>query len=171
MFEGVVGSCDVVGIQVGLHGGGGAMLHALGHVTLGDGSGIGTLSSGMVVVGNRGLSTLGDGLLVANRFVAPRRGIARRTSHSSCLACVREMEALVEDGTVPPRAVRVSVACRIVRSMLVWRSALYIVAMCQPSNIVWYRVYKIGGIDIFFKPGQCNKHWSHSGLNWHGLSD
>jgi hypothetical protein len=32
------------------------------------------------------------------------------------MACVRAMEALVEDGTVLLRAVRVSVACSIVRS-------------------------------------------------------
>jgi hypothetical protein len=32
------------------------------------------------------------------------------------MACVCATEALVEVGTVPPRAVRVSVACNIVRS-------------------------------------------------------
>ncbi len=35
MFEGAVGSCDVVGVWIGLHVGGGAILRALAHVTLG----------------------------------------------------------------------------------------------------------------------------------------
>ncbi len=51
MFEGTVGSCDVVGIQDGLRVGGGATLFVLVCVTLGDGPNVGTLGSG--VVGNR----------------------------------------------------------------------------------------------------------------------
>jgi hypothetical protein len=80
MFEGTVGSCDVGGIRDGLRVGGGAMLHALVCVTLGDGPGVGTLGSG--VVGNRGRSTLGDGVSVASRFVVSWWSIGRRMSCS-----------------------------------------------------------------------------------------
>jgi hypothetical protein len=90
------------------------MLRALVHVTCGGGPGIGTLGSS--VVGNHGRSTLVDGVLVASGLVAPERSIKRRISHSFCMACVHAMEALVEVGTVLPRAVRMSVACSIVHS-------------------------------------------------------
>ncbi len=85
MFEEAVRSCDVVGIWVELHVGGNATLPALACVTLGDGPGIGTLGSG--VVGNHGRSILGDGVLVASRFVALGQSIGRRISHSFCMAC------------------------------------------------------------------------------------
>jgi hypothetical protein len=75
-----VGSCDVLGVWVGLHVGGGAMLRALAWITLGDGPGLGTLGSG--VVGNRGHSNLSDGVPVASRFIAPGRSIGRGISHS-----------------------------------------------------------------------------------------
>ncbi len=63
MFEGAVGSCNVVGIRVRVHFGGGAIVCALACITLGDGPSVGNLVSGMV--GNRGHSTLGDGMSVA----------------------------------------------------------------------------------------------------------
>jgi hypothetical protein len=80
MFEGTVGSCDVVGIQIGLRVGGGGILRALVCVTYGDGPGIGTLGSGMT--GNRSRSTLGDGVSVASGFVVPGGSIGRRISRS-----------------------------------------------------------------------------------------
>ncbi len=48
MFEGMVGSCDVLGVWVVLRVGGGAILRALVRITLGDGPGFGTFSSGVV---------------------------------------------------------------------------------------------------------------------------
>ncbi len=48
MLEGAVGSFDVVGIWLVMHIVGGAMLLALACITLGDGPGFGTLSSGVV---------------------------------------------------------------------------------------------------------------------------
>ena len=69
MFEGAVGSCDVVGIWTGMRVGGGEMLGALALITLGGWPGIGTLGSTMV--GNCGRSTLGGGVLVASGFIAP----------------------------------------------------------------------------------------------------
>ena len=68
------------------------------------------------MVGNRGHRTLSDEVLVASEFVAPGQSIGRKISGSICMACVQAMEALVEVGTVPSRAVRVSVACSIVHS-------------------------------------------------------
>ena len=69
MFAGAVGSCNVVGIQVGVLVGGGAIECALVRVTLGDGPSVGTLGSG--VAGDRGRSTLGDGVSVAIGFDVP----------------------------------------------------------------------------------------------------
>jgi hypothetical protein len=69
MFEGAVGSCNMVGIWDGVHVGGGATVRALTCVTLGDGPDVGTLCSG--VVGDRGQSSLGDGMSVAIGFVVP----------------------------------------------------------------------------------------------------
>jgi hypothetical protein len=68
------------------------------------------------MVGNRGHRTLSDEVLVASEFVAPGQSIGRKISGSICMACVQAMEALVEVGTVLPRAVRVSVTCIIVPS-------------------------------------------------------
>jgi hypothetical protein len=112
MFDGAVGSCDVVGIWDGLCVGGRAMLRALMRITFGDGLNIGTLGSR--VVGNLGRSTLVDGASVASGFVLWWR-VGRRISCRFSMACVHAMEALVEVGTVPPRAVRVSVACSALR--------------------------------------------------------
>ncbi len=80
MFEGAVGSCDAVGVQVGLHVGEEAILCELACITLGDGPGIGTLGFG--VVGNHGCSTLGDGVSVASGFVVPGWSVGRRNSCS-----------------------------------------------------------------------------------------
>jgi hypothetical protein len=80
MFEGAIASCNVVGIQVGVHIGGGEIVYALARVTLGDGPGIGTLGSG--VVGNHGCSTLGDSVSVAIGFDLALGRIGRRLSHS-----------------------------------------------------------------------------------------
>jgi hypothetical protein len=84
MFDGAVGSCDVVGIQVERRVGGRAIFCALVCVTLGDGPGGGTLDSG--VVGNRGCSTLGDGVSVASGFIVPWWRVGRRISHSFSMA-------------------------------------------------------------------------------------
>jgi hypothetical protein len=59
MFEGIVGSYNVVSNQDGVCVGGGARLHELARVILDDGPNVGSLSSG--VVGTCGCSTLGDG--------------------------------------------------------------------------------------------------------------
>ncbi len=85
MFEGTMGSCDVVGIQDGLHVGGGEILRVLACITLGDGPGVGTLGSG--VVGNCGCSTLGgstlgDGVPVASRIIVPWWSVGRGISCS-----------------------------------------------------------------------------------------
>jgi hypothetical protein len=80
MFEGAVGSCDVVGIWNVLRVGGGSTLCALARVTLSDGNNIGTLGSNMV--GNHGNSTLGDGVSVASVFVVPWWRVERRISCS-----------------------------------------------------------------------------------------
>ncbi len=91
------------------------MLRASARITLGDGPGFGTLVSSLL--GNCGRSTLGDGVPVASGCVATRWSIERRMSHSFCMAWVRVMDTLVEVGPVLSRAVQVSVACRIVRSV------------------------------------------------------
>jgi hypothetical protein len=78
MFAGVVGSCHMVGIQVGVFVGGGAIEFALVCITLGDGPSVITLSSGMV--GNRGHSTLGDGMPVVIGFDVPWWRTGRRIS-------------------------------------------------------------------------------------------
>ncbi len=66
MFAGAMGSCDVVGIQVGVLVGGGARERALACVTLDDGPSVGTL--GLNLAGNCGRSTLGDDVSVAIGF-------------------------------------------------------------------------------------------------------
>ncbi len=78
MFEGTVGSCNMIGIQVGVLVGGGVTVRALARVTLGDGPNVGTLGSG--VVGDGGRSTLGDGMSVAIGFVVPWWRVVRRIS-------------------------------------------------------------------------------------------
>jgi hypothetical protein len=135
MFAGAVGSCDVVDSQVGVLVDGGAIVCALACVTLGDGPSIDTLGSG--VAGDCVRYILGEGVSVAS---------GRRISRSFSMACVRAREALVEVGTVPPRAVRcllLLVSCTLLVTVLGRRSALNIAATCQPPNIAWCRACKI----------------------------
>jgi hypothetical protein len=80
MFEGTVGACNVVGIQIRVRVGWGATVRALACATLSDGPIVGTLGSG--VVGDHGRSTLGDGVSVAIGFVVPWRRVGRRISGS-----------------------------------------------------------------------------------------
>ncbi len=65
---------------------GGAIVRALARITLGDRPGLGTLGSGLA--SNRGHSTLGDGVTVASRIVAPAQSIGRRISWTFCMAWV-----------------------------------------------------------------------------------
>ncbi len=83
--------------------------------TLGDGLVVGTLISG--VAGNRGRSTLGDGVSVVGGGEAFFWSVVRRILQSCWMACARAMASLVEDGTVPLRAVSVPVAWMIVCSV------------------------------------------------------
>jgi hypothetical protein len=105
---GAVGSFEVVGVRVGLGMGGGRLLRATARSTLGDGLVVGTLVSG--IAGNRGWSTLGDGVQGVGGGDAFCWSVGRRISQSCWMAYARAMPSLVEDGTVPPRAVSVSVA-------------------------------------------------------------
>jgi hypothetical protein len=111
---GAVGSFEVVGVRVGLGMGGGGLLRATARSTLGDGLVVGTLVSG--VAGNCGRSTLGDGVSVVGGGDAFCWSVVRRILQSCWMACAHAMVSLVEDGTVPPRAVSVSVAWMIIRS-------------------------------------------------------
>ena len=111
---GAVGSFEVVGIQVGLGMGGGGLLRATVRSTLGDGLVVSNLVSG--IAGNRGRSTLGDGVQGVGGGCASCWNVCRRILRSCWMACIRAMPSLVEDGTVPPRAVSMSVA---------WRSVCY----------------------------------------------
>ncbi len=70
MFAGAVGSCNVVGVLIGVLVSGGAIEHALACVILGDGPSVSTLGSG--VASDRGRSTLGNGISVAIGFDVPR---------------------------------------------------------------------------------------------------
>ena len=83
--------------------------------TRGDGLVAGTLGSG--AAGIRGRSTLGDGVTVVGGAGVVCWSDGRRISRSFWMAWDRAMASLVEDGTVPPRAVSVSVAWMIVRSV------------------------------------------------------
>ena len=109
-----VGSFEVVGVRIGLGMGSGGLLRVTAHSTLGDGLLVGTLVSG--VAGNRGRSTLGDGVPVVGGGDEFFWSVGRRIFRSCWMACARAMASLVEDGTVPPRAVSVSVAWMIVHS-------------------------------------------------------
>jgi hypothetical protein len=75
-----VGSCDVVGVQVGLLLGGGAIERALVRVTLSDEPSVGPLGSS--VAGNYGHSTLGDSMSVVIGFDVPWWRTGRRISLS-----------------------------------------------------------------------------------------
>ena len=110
-----MGSCEVVGVRVGLCVGGGGLLRAAARSTLGDGLVAGTLGSG--TVGIRGRSTLGDDVTVVGGACVFCWNNGRRILRSCWMAWDRAMDSLVEDGTVPPRAVSVSVAWMIVRSV------------------------------------------------------
>jgi hypothetical protein len=121
MLAGVVRSRDVVGVLVGLLTGKGLLAwRAMARVALGDGLSVGTLGSstlGPTAVVNLERSTLGVG--VSSGVVVPGRSVGRRMSRSCCMAWVHKMESLVEVGTVLPRAVRMSIALRRVRSTCV----------------------------------------------------
>jgi hypothetical protein len=119
-----VGSCEVVGVQVGLCIGGGGLLRATARSTLGDGLVAGTLGSG--AAGIRGRSTLSDGVTVVGGAVVFCWSDGRRILRSCWMAWDHAMDSLMEDGTVPPRAVSVSVAWMIVRSV----SEIFSVAKC-----------------------------------------
>jgi hypothetical protein len=112
---GAVGSFEVVGVRVGLGMGGGGLLCATTRSTLGDGLVVGTLVSG--IVGNRGQSTLGDGVQGVGGGCAFCWSVGRRILQSCWMVRARAMPSLVEDGTVPPRAGSMSVAWRSVRSV------------------------------------------------------
>jgi hypothetical protein len=83
--------------------------------TLGDGLVVGTLGSG--AAGIHGRSTLGVGVTVVGGTGVFCQSDGRRILRSCWMAWDRAIDSLVEDGTVPPRAVSVSVAWMIVRSM------------------------------------------------------
>ncbi len=56
------------------------------------------------------------------------------------MAWVREMESLVEVGTVPPRAVRMSIALRRLRSACVIDGAAQWVGYRRHVLATWYRL-------------------------------
>ncbi len=112
---GAVGSYEVVGVRVGLGMGGGGILRATARSTLGDGLVVGTLVSG--VAANRGRGSLGDGVQGVGGGDTFCWSVGRRILRSCWMACACAMPSLVEDGTVLPRAVSVSVAWMSVRSV------------------------------------------------------
>jgi hypothetical protein len=112
---GTVGSFEVVGVQAGLGMGGGRLLRATVRSTLGDGLVVGTLVSG--IVGNRGRCTLGDGVQGICGGCSFCWSIGRRILRICWMDCTCATPSLVEDGTVPPRAVSMSVAWRSIRSI------------------------------------------------------
>ena len=105
----------LVGVRVGCCVGVGGLLRAAARSTLGDGLVAGTFGSG--AAGIRGRSTLGDGVTVVGGAGVFCWSNGRRTLRSCWMAWDRAMDSLVEDGTVPPSAVSVSVAWMIVRSV------------------------------------------------------
>jgi hypothetical protein len=142
MLAGAVGSRDVVDVLVGLLAGKGLLAwHAVARVALGDGLSIGTHGSGTLgptAVVNLDRSTLGVG--VSSGVIMPKRSVGRRMLQSCCMAWVREMESLVEVGTVPPRAVRMSVASRRVRSACVIDGAVQWVGYRHHVSATRYRL-------------------------------
>jgi hypothetical protein len=140
MLAGAVGSRDVVGILVGLLTRKGLLArHAVARVALGDGLSVGTLGSGTLspaAVVNLDRSTLGVGV----SFIVPGRSMGRRMLQSCCMAWVREMEFLVEVGTVLPREVRMSIASRRVRSACVIDGAAHWVGYRRHVLATGYRL-------------------------------
>ena len=110
-----MGSCEVVDVRFGLCVGGGGLLHAAARSTLGDGLVAGTLGS--CAAGIHGRSTLGDGVTVGGGAGLFSWSDGRRILCSCWMMWDRAMDSLVVDGTVPRRAVSVSVAWMIVRSV------------------------------------------------------
>ncbi len=70
----------------------------------------------------------------------PGRSVGRRMSQSCCIAWVGEMESLVEVGTVPPRAVRMSIASRRVHSACVIDGAVQWVGYRRHVSATQYRL-------------------------------
>ena len=110
-----VGSFAVVVVRVGLGMGGGGLLRATARSTLGDGLVIDTLISG--VAGNRGRSTLSDGVQGVSGGGAFCWSVGRSILQSCWMGCACAMPSLVEDATFLPRAVSVSVAWMSVHSV------------------------------------------------------
>ena len=96
-FGGAVGSCEVVGVRVGLCVGGGGLLRVAARSTLGDGLVSGTLGPG--AAGIRGRSTLGDGVTAVRGAGVFCWSDGRRILCSCWMAWDRAMDSLVEDGT------------------------------------------------------------------------
>jgi hypothetical protein len=142
MTAGPVISRDVVGILVGLLTGKGLLArHAMARVALGDGLSVGTLGSntlGPAAVVNLDRSTLGVG--VSSRVVVPGHSVGRRMLQGCCMAWVHKMESLVEVGTVLPRAVRMSIALRRVRSACVIDGAAQWVRYRHHVLVTQYRL-------------------------------
>ena len=164
---GAVGSFEVVGVQVGLGMGGGGLLRATARSTLGDGLVVDTLVSG--IVGNRGQSTLGDGVLGVDGGCAFCWSVGRRILWSCWMACARAMPSLVEDGTIPPRAVSMLLGGAFVPypRESVWRSALDKVATCLPHNTFGCSACRNAGTDNVLKPGQHSMHRCCVVPSWH----
>jgi hypothetical protein len=142
MLAGMVGSRDMVGILVGLSTGKGLLAWcAVARVALGDGLSVGTLGSGTLhptAVVNLDRSALGVG--VSSGVILPGHSAGRRMSQSCCMAWVREMESLVEVGTVPPRVVIMSIASRRVRSACVIDGAAQWVGYRHHVSVTWYHL-------------------------------
>ena len=119
-----MGSCEVVGVRVGLCVGGGGLLRAAACSTLGDGLVAGTLGSGPA--GIRGRSTLGDGVTVLRGAGIFCWSDGTRILRGCWMAWDCAMDSLVEDGTVLLRAVSVSIAWMMFRSV----SDIFGVAQC-----------------------------------------
>jgi hypothetical protein len=142
MLAGAVGSRDVVGVLVGLSTEKGLLAQrAMASVALGDGLSVGTLGFGTLgpaAVVNLDRSTLGVG--VSSGVVVPGHSVGMRMLQSCCMAWVREMESLVEVGTVLPRVVRMSVASRRVRSACVIDGAVQWVGYRHHVSVTRFRL-------------------------------